>query len=188
MTTNEFRASTRPAQTSAPSPRVVTPATALAWLGVILAGAIFGFFYAWVCSTMWGLDAADPRVAIAAMQAMNASVRNPVFFPAFFLTPVVLGLAALLAGFERRATSGWLLGVAAVLYAVGGILLTSTVNVPMNEALALVQIPSDEAAARQIWLDYSGRWQVWNMVRTVVSGVALGLAAAALMTLHKTRR
>lgn len=54
---------------------------------LLLAAAIFGFFYAWVCSTMWGLDAADPAIAIQAMQAMNASVRNAVFFPAFFLTP-----------------------------------------------------------------------------------------------------
>jgi uncharacterized membrane protein len=59
-------------------------------LGLILNGAIFGFFYAWVCSTMWGLDMADPSVAIAAMQVMNASVRNAVFAPAFFGTPVVL--------------------------------------------------------------------------------------------------
>ena len=70
----------------------LTPALITAWVGVLFAGAIFGFFYAWVCSTMWGLDEADPRVAIAAMQAMNASVRNAVFFPAFFLTPVVLGV------------------------------------------------------------------------------------------------
>ncbi len=86
-----------------------------ATVAVLLTGAIFGFFYAWVCSTMWGLDDADPRVAIAAMQAMNASVRNAVFFPAFFLTPVALaggcrrgraGLGGLLrpvAGVERRA-------------------------------------------------------------------------------------
>ena len=55
---------------------------------------------------MWGLDDADPRVAIAAMQAMNGSVRNAVFFPAFFLTPVVLGLAAALAWRERRRALG----------------------------------------------------------------------------------
>ena len=71
-------------------------------ISILLSGAIFGFFYAWVCSTMWGLDAADPRVAIAAMQAMNASVRNAVFFPAFFLTPVALGATALLARSEGR--------------------------------------------------------------------------------------
>ncbi|MEH0071633.1 hypothetical protein V6L77_17080 [Pannonibacter sp. Pt2-lr] len=70
---------------------------AAAGLSLILSGAIFGFFYAWVCSTMWGLDAADPRVAIAAMQAMNGSVRNSVFAPAFFATPVVLALTGLLA-------------------------------------------------------------------------------------------
>ncbi len=52
--------------------------TALAITSITLSGAIFGFFYAWVCSTMWGLDQADPRVAIASMQAMNASVRNAV--------------------------------------------------------------------------------------------------------------
>ena len=66
------------------------------FLSLLLSGAIFGFFYAWVCSTMWGLDAADPRIAIAAMQAMNASVRNIVFFPAFFLTPAFLALTAVL--------------------------------------------------------------------------------------------
>ena len=66
----------------------------VAFAGLLLAGGIFGFFYAWICSTMWGLDAADPRVAIAAMQAMNASVRNAVFAPAFFGTPLVCALAA----------------------------------------------------------------------------------------------
>ena len=81
----------------------------LSIVSVVFCGAIFGFFYAWVCSTMWGLDQADPRVAIAAMQAMNASVRNAVFFPAFFLTPVVLvftaAAMALPVKFRRRCGS-----------------------------------------------------------------------------------
>ncbi|MFV0450661.1 MAG: DUF1772 domain-containing protein [Propioniciclava sp.] len=166
----------------------ITPAAAMTWLGVIFAGAIFGFFYAWVCSTMWGLDATDPRVAIQAMQAMNASVRNPVFFPAFFLTPVVLGFAAVLAWFERRLTSAWLLAAAGLLYLGGALMVTATINVPMNEALALVQIPADDAAARQIWTDYSSAWQIWNTIRTVVSGVGLGLAGAALIALPRVRR
>ena len=66
---------------------------------------MFGFFYAWICSTMWGLDAADPNVAISAMQAMNASVRNPVFALGYFGTPLLLAAVALVAwkGKERRA-------------------------------------------------------------------------------------
>ena len=43
----------------------------MSMLALVSIGGIFGFFYAWVCSTMWGLDASDPRVAMQAMQAMN---------------------------------------------------------------------------------------------------------------------
>jgi len=146
----------------------------------VFTGAIFGFFYAWVCSTMWGLDAADPRVAIEAMQEMNASVRNPVFFPAFFLTPLVLGLAA---AAHRRAGNDrawpWF-ATAAVVYLLGGLVLTMAVNVPMNEDLAEIAIPSDANAASRIWDDYSGRWQLWNAARTVASGASLALAAVGL--------
>jgi len=148
---------------------------------IMFCGAIFGFFHAWVCSTMWGLDQADPRVAIAAMQAMNASVRNALFFPAFFLTPVVLGLAAA-ASYRsgRRSPALWFLTAAAV-YLVFGLFLTMAVNVPMNEALAATAIPDDVEAARQIWRDYSAPWQFWNQVRAVASGVALAFAGLAVV-------
>ncbi|WP_336809765.1 anthrone oxygenase family protein [Bosea sp. MMO-172] len=154
---------------------------------ILLCGAIFGFFYAWVCSTMWGLDQADPRVAIAAMQAMNASVRNITFFPAFFLTPVALALTALaLFLFRQRQAACWFMA-AAVIYAAFGLGLTMLVNVPMNEALAKVSpVPSDIDAARDIWAGYSGRWQVWNQVRTVASGLALACAAFGLTRLQFT--
>jgi uncharacterized membrane protein len=176
-----------PITAAAPASRALTPALAAAWVGLLLAGAIFGFFYAWVCSTMWGLDDADSRIAIAAMQAMNGSVRNAVFFPAFFLTPVVLGVAGALSYAERRTPAAALLGVAAATYVVGALLVTLLVNVPMNEALADVVIPSSEADAREIWLDYSTRWQRYNQLRTVSSGICLGLTGAALMVLHRRR-
>lgn len=159
------------------------PATAL--VALLLNGAIFGFFYAWVCSTMWGLDAADPAVAIAAMQAMNASVRNAVFFPAFFLTPVVLLIVALLARHERRSIAFCAFGAAALTYLFGGLILTMMVNVPMNEALALVTIPGDAQAARDIWEAYSAPWQVWNITRTVFSGIALLLTGYGLIHLNR---
>ena len=159
----------------------LTPATGTGLLAVVFGGAIFGFFYAWVCSTMWGLDAIDPRVAIEAMQGMNGSVRNAVFFPAFFLTPVVMGSAAVLALRERRRSMATLMGVAAVVYLFGGLVLTMTVNVPMNETLALVEIPADRAEAEAIWTAYSERWQGYNQLRTVASGLSLLLAAGGLL-------
>ncbi len=152
-------------------PRVLALVAALA--AVVGAGAIFGFFYAWVCSTMWGLDATDPRTAIAAMQAMNASVRNPVFAAAFFgSAPVTLLAAALAWGVGRRRAAA-LYGAAALLYIVGGVALTMTYNVRLNETLAGVAVPHDVDEARAIWREYSGAWQVGNIIRTVVSGVSL---------------
>ncbi|HEV7433449.1 MAG TPA: anthrone oxygenase family protein [Pseudorhizobium sp.] len=162
-------------------------ARTLAIISIVLSGAIFGFFYAWVCSTMWGLDQADPQVAVAAMQAMNASVRNAVFFPAFFLTPVLLGLTAGAAyAAHSRAAAGWFIA-AAGLYLSLGLLLTVLVNVPMNEALAAVGTPTSTDEARRAWAEYSGPWQAGNTVRTVASGVVLALAAIGLSSLHSPR-
>lgn len=164
-----------------PATLVVLPITS-----IVFCGAIFGFFYAWICSTMWGLDQADPRVAIEAMQAMNGSVRNIVFAPAFFLTPVVLTITALVLRMAvQTSAAAWFLA-AAVIYLAFGLFLTMVVNVPMNEALATVLVPTDIETAREIWRGYSGRWQFWNQVRTVASGAALVCAAIGLTRLLST--
>lgn len=158
-----------------------------AFLGVLLSGAIFGFFYAWLCSVMWGLDTADPRVAVAAMQAMNGSVQNAVFAPAFFGTPAVLALAAVFAMRVGRA-AGMVLGLAAAVYAGAALLVTLQVNVPMNQVLAATPVPEDIEAARAVWQGYSPRWQEFNLIRTVASGITLGLAALGLGLLARPER
>ncbi|MCY0094422.1 DUF1772 domain-containing protein [Hoeflea ulvae] len=146
-----------------------------------LSAAIFGFFYAWVCSTMWGLDAADPELAIAAMQAMNASVRNAVFFPAFFLTPVVLALTMLALLHAGRPRAAWWFGLAAAVYCLGGLGITIAVNVPMNEALARVELPLEREAAARIWRDYSAPWQGWNQLRAIAGGLTVVLTGIGLL-------
>ncbi|WP_417681362.1 DUF1772 domain-containing protein [Roseibium sp.] len=163
------------------------PTKAMILVSLTLSAAIFGFFYAWVCSTMWGLDAADPRVAIQAMQAMNASVRNFVFAPAFFGTPVALALTAFLLMREGNGRSAAAFALAAGVYFALGLLLTMRINVPMNEALALITVPDDVESARAIWQDYSDPWQFWNQIRTITSGVAFLLAVSGVMLLERKR-
>lgn len=150
------------------------------FVALVLSAAILGFFYAWVCSTMWGLDAADPRVAIAAMQAMNASVRNAMFFPAFFLTPVMLAVAAIAVSMAGSRAAAAALAAAAIVYLAGAFAPTALVNVPMNEALAALAVPVERAAAEAIWADYSSRWQWWNALRAAACLVAFLFAATAL--------
>lgn len=154
-------------------------------VSLLLCAAIFGFFYAWVCSTMWGLDATDPRIAIAAMQAMNGSVRNAVFAPAFFGTPLVLAITAWLLWGHDHKTSAKFFALSAAVYLCFGLILTMIVNVPMNEALALVTVPQDIDAARTIWQDYSKPWQLWNQTRTIASGLALLLAIIGTLKISR---
>lgn len=149
-------------------------------VALLLNAAIFGFFFAWVCSTMWGLDAADPRIAIEAMQAMNASVRNMTFAPAFFGTPFALWLAAVLLWKIHNTRSAVCFAAAGCIYFAFGLLLTMGVNVPMNEALARVTVPSVLEEAQTIWVEYSGRWQIWNQIRTATSGTAFAIALAGV--------
>ena len=77
-----------------------------------------------------------------------------------------------------------------MVYLFGGLLLTVTVNVPMNEDLAVVAVPQDVADAEQIWSNYSGKWQLWNAVRMTASGTALllafgGVRAAAASSIRR---
>lgn len=156
---------------------------AFALLSLLLAAALFGFFYAWVCSTMWGLDAADPRTAIAAMQAMNASVRNAVFAPAFFGTAPVALITAVLLWSGGQKVPALCFAIATVIIFFGAFVLTIAVNVPMNETLAQIDVPQDIDAARAIWADYSAPWQFWNQIRTIASGLGVLCIGIGLMKL-----
>lgn len=163
-------------------------ATIAAFVAMLLTGAIAGFFYAWSCSTMLGLDAIDPRHAIEAMQAINRLIVNPVFAPGFFGTPIALLLASGLFFLARMRTSGVLALVAFLAYAIGAFGVTVAVNVPMNEALAATAIPDDVEAARSVWQDYSPAWTASNHLRTAAALVSLLLIGLALYVAGRQTR
>lgn len=147
---------------------------------VVLFGLMAGFFYAFSVTVMGGLDRVAAATAIEAMNGINAAVRNPVFFVTFFGPPLVAVVAAASAMIRRDQPAGWILGAAALLYIIGVLAPTATVNVPMNEALALY-FPTETAEAETIWASYSTRWTRWNTIRGIVCTVCVVLAAFSLM-------
>ncbi|WID97902.1 DUF1772 domain-containing protein [Bosea vestrisii] len=160
-------------------------ALALTFVALVLAGAMAGFFYAYSMSVMWALDAVDPKAAIASMQSINIIVRNAIFFPAFFGTPVVALIAAGLWRAQGLHDVALLLALAAIAYLVGTFLVTMVLNVPMNERLARTGIPTEIEAARTVWESYSIPWTLWNHIRTVSSVATLGLIGWALYAAGK---
>ncbi|GIG56114.1 membrane protein [Longispora fulva] len=156
-------------------------------LATVLLGLVSGFFYAYACSVMVGLTHADDVTFIAAMQAVNAHVRNLGFAPSFFGALAITALAAALGWRRWRGRATALLAAAFLIYAVGGFLLTLVVNVPLNDQLATAGDPhllADPAAVRAA---YEGPWTTWNLVRTIASTVALALSCAALHHLGRQK-
>lgn len=152
-------------------------------LTAVLSGAIFGFFYTWSFVVMRGLSAADPRAAIDAMNAVNANIQNGWFAAIFFGAPLATALAAAASFAAGGRASAVLMGLATLVYAAGCVLVTLRVNVPMNDALALVEANA-AADPAGIWRDHAGPWTRWNHLRTAACGGSFALALLALRSLR----
>ncbi|HEY0536746.1 MAG TPA: anthrone oxygenase family protein [Actinoallomurus sp.] len=145
---------------------------------LLLTGAVAGLFFAYSVSVMIGLDAIKPDQAIAAMRGINEKIQNPVFLPAFLLTPVVAVITGVLLLVLGQRAAGIVFFLAAAAYVLGALVPSFAVNIPMNDALDTARVPAAEAA--RVWSDYSSRWTLWNHVRTVSSGVSLLLVGLGL--------
>lgn len=96
------------------------------------------------------------------MQAMNASVRNPVFALGYFGTPLVLATVAFTAWKADERPTTILFGSGRLLYVPGVMVPTSMVNVPLNDTLAAVEAPLAGLLAEQVRRSCSVPWQFRN--------------------------
>jgi uncharacterized membrane protein len=133
-------------------------------------GLVAGVFYAFSTFVMRALARLAPAQGIAAMKSINAVVINPWFLGVFIGT-AALSLAAVASAISRWGSPGaaWLLA-GGILYFAGSFVVTMRGNVPMNEALALVD--AESAAGVEYWQRYVAGWTRWNHVRTAASLVA----------------
>jgi uncharacterized membrane protein len=153
------------------------PAQIVGFLALFASGIMAGFFYAYSFSVMWGLDRADPRHAIGSMNGINIAVQNPVFLPFFVGLPLLLIAATVLYIMAGQMPAFWLFAAATLIYIIGAFGITIAINVPMNDELGRIAVPTDLEAARDIWTTYSYRWVPWNHIRTASSALAFALAA-----------
>jgi uncharacterized membrane protein len=114
---------------------------------------------------MSALGRMPPPAGISAMQSINVTILNPVFFAVFFGTALmsIVLIAGALAGWSDMSAAALLAG--GVLYLAGCMAVTMVFNVPLNNALAATAADSAEGAV--IWSRYLAEWVPWNHVRTV---------------------
>ncbi|MFI7398920.1 DUF1772 domain-containing protein [Streptomyces sp. NPDC049541] len=138
-------------------------------------GLIAGVYYIFACCVMPALARSEDRVYVEVMRNINDVIQNPVFFLSF--------MGALLAAVSSWQLRGqpyrWWVWAALAAYALG-FLTTVAVNIPLNNDLANMKDPT---AARA---HFEHVWVAWNVVRAVVSTVAVGCLVRALMLYGRT--
>lgn len=147
--------------------------TLLAALGC---GLMAGLFFAFSNFVIKALARLPPESGIAAMQAINVAVLNPLFMTVFLGTAAACLFLVVYALVRWQSPGTVCLLAGSSLYLIGNYMVTIAFNVPKNNVLAHIDATKSEAVGT--WRDYIIDWTRWNHVRTITA-----LAAAALLTI-----
>jgi uncharacterized membrane protein len=131
--------------------------TGLLWFAAIGSGLIAGVFFAFSTSIMGSLGRLDHSSGIAAMRAINMDILGSIFMPMFVGTTAASAALAVLA----------VLLAGGAPYVVGVFVLTVAFNVPLNDALATVNLTGPDSVS--LWATYLKSWTFWNHVRLLAS-------------------
>ncbi len=144
---------------------------------VILAYALVGgVFLAFSDFIMRSLSLTHGLGGAEAMQVINREVFRWVFMTLFLGMAVLSLLLAVYGGIFVDGGPGRMMMIAGFVYLIGCFGVTIFFNVPMNEALAAMDLSSE--STRAYWMGtYLPRWTFWNTVRTI----ACGVSSAALL-------
>ncbi|MFI7384010.1 DUF1772 domain-containing protein [Streptomyces sp. NPDC049813] len=149
-------------------------------LTTLATGLMAGLFAAFAYSVMPGLARSSDRTFVEAMQNINKAILNPVFMVPFMASIPLLGLAVVLAWRGHgRAALPWLIA-AAVLYLLA-FMVTSGLNVPLNDRLAKAGDPGRVKDLPALRADFESTWVAWNIVRAVLHTAAFGCLLWALV-------
>lgn len=141
---------------------------------------IAGLFYAYSCSVNAGLGRLPDTGYLAAMQAINREILNPLFFMSFMGTLILLPLATWLQYGHPVSPRFYLLLAATLVYGIGTFGVTIIGNVPMNNALDAfnIQAASAEEISQHRTL-FEKPWNKLHSIRTIANAIALILVLVA---------
>ncbi|GAB3227576.1 hypothetical protein GCM10027447_18850 [Glycomyces halotolerans] len=146
---------------------------------LVLSGLMAGVFFAFAVAVMPGLRRIGDTAFVAAFQAVDRAIVNPLFVSVFLGALLITGAAGLL-HLNRGAEFGWTIASFVLYLAVFAI--TVRVHIPRNDAIkAAGAVDGAEAAAVRERFDERA-WARWNTVRAALTTAAfccLALAVAA---------
>ena len=141
----------------------------------VTAGTLAAFAY----SVIPGLRHTDDRTYVTAMNEMNKSILNGWFLFCFMGGLLfIIAAGALHLHRTDRPVLYWL--IAAVVLYGAVLLITSGVNVPLNNTM-LHDADHHVASFTAIREHFDSKWATWNVIRVVVNIAAMVAIAGALV-------
>jgi uncharacterized membrane protein len=152
-------------------------------LAYALVGGVFLVFSDFI---MRSLALTGGHGGVEAMQVINREVFRWVFMALFLGMAAVSLIIAGYGAFGLSGPAGTLIMMAGLVYLIGCFGVTVFFNVPMNEALAGMEMSS--GTTRDYWLQtYVPRWTFWNSVRTIACAVSAALLLFGLLWIIQTQ-
>jgi uncharacterized membrane protein len=152
----------------------------LAPFAILAYAMLGGVFLAFSDFIMRSLSLTTGSAGVETMQVINREVFRWVFM-ALFLGMAAASLIIAAHAVTRLGEPGSaLILLAGLVYLAGCFGVTAVFNVPMNEALARMDLTSQ--ATRDYWTGtYLPRWTFWNTVRAVACSLSAGLLLVGLL-------
>jgi len=147
-------------------------------LSTVLTGLAAGFFATYQYSVTRALTGVDDVVYVKAFQAINATIRSAEFGIIFFGSLVALVTATAL---SRNSRVVLMLLTAALVTYIATLMITFSIHIPLNEALALADANTQSAIARS---EFEDRWNDMHLIRTLTVLAAFIFTTLALVC-HK---
>ncbi len=150
------------------------------FIAIVLTGLSAGLFYAWEVSVIPGTKRIQDITYVETMQSINRAIINPAFMLVFLGT----FFTQLFSLYQYRGTSVCVvILIATLIYLAGTLLVTIFGNVPLNDALDVLQI--DKLSTSELHYQrtfYESKWNVFHTIRTIFSVLAfIGMLLAAFI-------
>ncbi|MBA8841954.1 anthrone oxygenase family protein [Ochrobactrum sp. RH2CCR150] len=140
---------------------------ALLWFTAISSGLLAGVYFAFSAFIMGALGRIEVPAGIAAMNAINNVILRSPFMPLFLASTLAALILTVIALFQWQQPGSIAIFSGGVIYLLGMFICTVAFNVPLNDALAVVDPSSTQGA--EVWSRYLRDWTFWNHIRTIAS-------------------
>jgi len=155
-------------------------------LSIVAYAFVGGVFLAFSDFIMRSLAHTGGVGGVEAMQVINREVFRWIFMALFLGMAAVSVFTVIYSATNLAGGPGLLILSGALVYLLGCFAVTVFFNVPMNEALAGMDLTSE--ATRDYWTGtYLPRWTTWNSVRTIACALSAALMLFGLVWLTQVQ-